>query len=219
MGAGRPVPRQFQSLGAGGRDGDAAFRLDSWRLPGELGRCCRCPGPPGLTFPSQHLLDFPDGAHRPADLRIRNMALEHSFRNLTEDERAALMRVAIGTAFEGGETVINQGDTVANLMVVSKGMLRVTHVFEGGHLSEFVGPLGPGDVVGEMSFVDGKGASATLIADGETEVLTIPRDAIDSLATKDPSFDGRFYKDLFMHLSRRLRATNLRADPGPAAGG
>ena len=147
------------------------------------------------------------------------MALEHSFRNLTEDERAALMRVATGTAFEGGETVINQGDTVANLMVVSKGMLRVTHVFEGGQLSEFVGPLGPGDVVGEMSFVDGKGASATLIADGETEVLTIPRDAISSLAATDPSFDGRFYKDLFMHLSRRLRATNLRADPGPAAGG
>ena len=147
------------------------------------------------------------------------MALEHSFRNLTEDERATLMRVATGTAFEGGETVINQGDTVANLMVVSKGMLRVTHVFEGGHLSEFVGPLGPGDVVGEMSFVDGQGASATLIADGDVAVLVIPRQAVEAQLTADDSFSARFYKDLFLHLARRLRATNLRADPGPIANG
>ncbi|MEQ8805353.1 MAG: cyclic nucleotide-binding domain-containing protein, partial [Rhodospirillales bacterium] len=109
------------------------------------------------------------------------MALEHSFRNLTDDERETLMQVAVGHAYGSGDTVINQGDRVENLMVVARGMLRVTHVFEGGHLSEFVGPLGPGDVVGEMSFVDGLGASATLIADGDTEVLSIPRNAIEAL--------------------------------------
>lgn len=147
------------------------------------------------------------------------MALEHSFRNLTDDERETLMQVAVGNAYGSGDTVINQGDRVENLMVVAQGMLRVTHVFEGGHLSEFVGPLGPGDVVGEMSFVDGQGASATLIADGDTEVLTIPRNAIDALMSENPTFAGRLYKDLLLHLSRRLRATNLRADPGPAATG
>ncbi|MEQ8229583.1 MAG: cyclic nucleotide-binding domain-containing protein [Rhodospirillales bacterium] len=147
------------------------------------------------------------------------MALEHSFGNLTDDERTALTQVAVGHAFESGDIVINQGDAVDNLMVVAKGMLRVTHVFEGGKLSEFVGPLGPGDVVGEMSFVDGKGASATLIADGDTEVLIIPRNAIEALMEDSPSFAGRLFKDLFLHLSRRLRATNLRADPGLRTGG
>lgn len=147
------------------------------------------------------------------------MALEHSFRNLTEEERDTLTQVAVGHAYDSGDTVINQGDRVENLKVVARGMLRVTHVFEGGHLSEFVGPLGPGDVVGEMSFVDGQGASATLIADGDTQVLKIPRSAIDALMSENPTFAGRFYKDLLLHLSRRLRATNLRADPGPVAAG
>lgn len=147
------------------------------------------------------------------------MALEHSFGNLSDDEREALKQVAVTHSYGSGDVVFNQGDKVENLLVVVRGMLRVTHVFEGGKLSEFVGPLGPGDVVGEMSFVDGKGASATLIADGDTEVMTIPRSAIDALMDEDPSFSGRFYKDLLLHLSRRLRATNLRADPGPTAGG
>jgi CRP/FNR family cyclic AMP-dependent transcriptional regulator len=147
------------------------------------------------------------------------MALEYSFRNLTDDERETLMRVAVSHSFVTGDAIVNQGDKVDNLMVVARGMLRVTHVFAGGHLSEFVGPLGPGDVVGEMSFVDGKGASATLIADGDTEVLVIPRSAIDALMSANAAFAGRFYKDLLLHLSRRLRATNLRADPGPAATG
>lgn len=147
------------------------------------------------------------------------MALEHSFRHLTDDERGALMQVAVGHTFDSGDVVITQGNRVDNLMVVARGMLRVTHMFEGGHLSEFVGPLGPGDVVGEMSFVDGQGASATLIADGDTEVLVIPRSAIDALMAETDCFAGRFYKDLFLHLSRRLRATNLRADPGPVVTG
>ena len=147
------------------------------------------------------------------------MALEHSFRNLTPSERETLTQSAERLSFDGGDVVINQGDKVANLMVVAKGMLRVTHVFEGGHLSEFVGPLGPGDVVGEMSFVDGQGASATLIADGDVEVLVIPRKSVEAQLSGDNSFAARFYKDLFLHLARRLRATNLRADPGPMASG
>ncbi len=141
--------------------------------------------------------------------------LEHSFKNLTAEERTTLAQVAVPRSFQGGETVFCQGDKVDNLMVVARGMLRVTHDFHG-HLSEFVGPLGPGDVVGEMSFVDGQPASATLIADGDTDVLIIPRDAVDGLMAEDPGFAGRFYKDILLHLAHRLRTTNLRADPGPA---
>lgn len=140
--------------------------------------------------------------------------LEHSFKNLTEEERATMAQFAVSRSYQTGDAIFNQGDKVENLMVVAKGMLRVTHVFDG-RLSEFVGPLGPGDVVGEMSFVDGKPASATLIADGDTEILTMPRNAIESMIEDDPAFAGRLYKDLLLHLAHRLRSTNLRADPGP----
>jgi len=163
----------------------------------------------GLTSAEEILIEFTGGL---GDIRAM---LEHSFKNLTEDERETLMQVAVSRSYQTGDAIFNQGDQVDNLMVVAKGMLRVTHVFDG-RLSEFVGPLGPGDVVGEMSFADGKPASATLIADGDTEVLTISRDAVESMIEADPAFAGRLYKDLLLHLAHRLRTTNLRADPGPA---
>lgn len=143
------------------------------------------------------------------------MSLDQSFRNLTADERARLATSGSAQTFASGEEAVREGQDMQNLMVVTKGMLRVTHVYTGKGLSEFSGPLGPGDVVGEMSFVDGQGASATLIADGDTEVLVIPRSTVNEMMAADPSFSGRFYLDLILHLSHRLRATNLRADPGP----
>ncbi|MEK9672958.1 MAG: cyclic nucleotide-binding domain-containing protein [Rhodospirillaceae bacterium] len=142
--------------------------------------------------------------------------LNHYFRNLTDAERPALMQAVVARRYKGGEALFNQGDLVDNLMVLASDMLRVAHVFDG-RLSEFVGPLGPGDVVGEMSFVDGKPVSATLIADGDTEVLSNPWNAIDALMAKDSSFASQPYKDLLLHLAHRLRATNLRADPGPGS--
>jgi len=144
------------------------------------------------------------------------VALEYSFKNLTDDERSTLMQVAVSKSYDSGDTVLEQGAVVDCLMVVARGMLRVTHVYEGRGLSEFVGPLGPGEVVGEMSFLDGLGASATLIADGDTQILVIPRSAVAALMEEDETFAGRLYLDLFLHLARRLRNTNLRADPGPA---
>ena len=136
--------------------------------------------------------------------------LQHSFPNLSEHERYTLMQAADFSTYRAGETVVTEGDLVESLMIVAVGMLRVTHNLDG-RLSEFVGPLGPGAVVGEMSFVDGKPASATLIADGDTEVLSIPHGAVNNLMENDPTFAGRFYKDLFLHLAQRLRATNIRA--------
>lgn len=57
---------------------------------------------------------------------------------------------------------------------------------------------------------------------GDRNVLTIPRNAIDATdvtVSGNSTFAGRRYTGLLPHLSRHLRATNLRADPGPAATG
>lgn len=136
--------------------------------------------------------------------------LDHAFRSLTAEERGALLEAAESLTYASGDVVLREGATVDSLYVVAKGQVRVTRHFDGTVSAEFVGPRGPGDTLGEMSFVDGAGASATLIADGAVEVLRIPSAIINLMITADKSFAGRLYHSLLLTLTQRLRDTNAR---------
>lgn len=115
--------------------------------------------------------------------------------------------------FNTGDVIIAEGDSVGTLMFIKSGNIRVTRAFLDNLNAEFAGPLGPGEVVGEMSFMDGQGASASLIADGQTEILEIPRDTVFKMINADTGFAARFYESLFLDLARKLRSTNQRVMP------
>ena len=141
------------------------------------------------------------------------MELDNSFPDLFPEERQRLRDGSDILTFKTGDQVIMQGQVVNSLMIIRSGQLRVTQVYLDSLMAEFVAPLGPGDVLGEMSFVDGGKASATLIADGDVEIVSLPRETINTLMAEDAAFAGRFYRSLFLDLARRLRATNLRVIP------
>lgn len=132
---------------------------------------------------------------------------------LAEAEKDALLEAAETRTFQSDSVVIKEGDKVNDFLILRGGMLRVTQRRGQSLSAEFAAPLGPGNAVGEMSFVDGVGASATLIADGDVELLVVSRSVIESFIEKDPSFAGRFYQSLFIELANKLRHTNVRVLP------
>jgi len=70
--------------------------------------------------------------------------------------------------------------------------------------------LGLGAICGEMSFIDQEGASASVIAEGDVEVLFMDGVQISNLFETIAGFEGRFFRSLANILSRRLRATNSK---------
>ncbi len=143
------------------------------------------------------------------------MHLGATFSKLTNEECARLLEAGDVRMYRSGDVIIGEGDTLQALMLVKSGNVRVTRTYLDDLAAEFAGPLGPGEVVGEMSFIDGKGASANLIADGNTEMLSLPRGLIEKMLADDPSMAARFYESLFLVLARKLRSTNLRVLPVP----
>ena len=141
------------------------------------------------------------------------MELDNSFPDLLPEEREALRDAADVVTYPSGAEVIVQGEKVKRLLVIRSGMVRVTQAYLDDLIAEFVGPLGPGDVVGEMSFIDGENASATLVADGDVEAFAISHEVLDGMSAADAAFTGRFYRSLFLDVARRLRKTNLRVVP------
>ena len=143
------------------------------------------------------------------------MNLIGSFPKLTEDERAWLLSVAETIQYKTNDVIIHECETIDRFLIIKSGNLRITRTYLDDISAEFAGPLGPGEVIAEMSFMDHKGASANLIADGPTEIIAITRDALFGKLDSDTSFAARFYECLFLELSRKLRSTNQRVLPVP----
>ena len=139
--------------------------------------------------------------------------LERAFPSLNAKDVATLEERCETRSFPSGQTVIQEGVVADTLLMVSKGKVRVMRNFLDNLTAEFTGPLGPGDLLGEISFIDNTGASARIVADGDVSVLALPRSVIETMIKEDAGFSGRFYHSILITLCARLRRTNMRVMP------
>ena len=136
--------------------------------------------------------------------------IARAFSRLTEDELNTMVSAAERQSFSSGAIIIQEGTEPGGLYVIAQGVLRLTKDADDKPQSEFANPLGPGEIVGEISYVDGLSASATLVADGDVEVIRIDKSAIDQMIEADATFAERFYRSLLIDAVSRLRAANKR---------
>jgi CRP-like cAMP-binding protein len=113
-----------------------------------------------------------------------------------------------------GTTIITEGRAVDAITIVLDGELVASLEAAGQEL----GRMGPGEIVGEMSFIDAAPPSATVKASTGCVVLQVPREALGARLRTDDGFAARFYRAMAMLLSDRLRAANARKG-GPRAQG
>jgi CRP-like cAMP-binding protein len=135
------------------------------------------------------------------------------FPMLTDRDRQLLFAKGEPVGHSSGTVIVREGAQIDAILLVRKGVVRVIREYLDQLCAEFTGPLGPGEILGEISFVDGQAASATLVADGDVELLRFDRSHVQRLLDEVPGFAGRFYHSLMLTACRRLRATNLRVLP------
>ena len=104
-----------------------------------------------------------------------------------------------------GTALITQGTPVADLFIVLDGSLSIS-VAGVGEITH----IGSGEIVGEMSFIDKRPPSASVIALSPCRVLRLPRAAVEARIAADPAFGMRFFKAIATFLSDRLRGTVSR---------
>ena len=103
--------------------------------------------------------------------------------------------------------LIKQGESADALYLVLDGTLLVTANSDGQTTSEEIARLGPGEIVGEMSFVDARPPSATVRAAEESSIWVIPRSKLAAKLLQDTEFASHFYQATAVFLSDRLRTT------------
>ena len=98
-----------------------------------------------------------------------------------------------------GTVLIEEGKPTGILLIVLDGTLGV---YVGNKL---IATRGSGEILGEMSFVEDRAATATIKAEENTVLYIIPQDRMAQQLETDRDFAARFYRGVAISLSYRLR--------------
>lgn len=114
---------------------------------------------------------------------------------------------------DAGTTLIHEKKPIDSLYLLLDGELSIT---VGGPSGQQIAVLYPGEIVGEISFVDTRPPSASVTAIRNSKLLSLRRDVISAKLEKDQGFAARFYRALAKFLADRLHVTVGRFGYGSA---
>jgi CRP/FNR family cyclic AMP-dependent transcriptional regulator len=118
---------------------------------------------------------------------------------LTPNDWSLIIDRAKQLTFKKNEIVVQQGKQTKTVYLIAMGKVNVT--VSGARLAQ----LGPGQVCGDMAFLENTLASATATAEEEVEAYSLEWQDLMDLFELFPHLASRFYRSLAVNLSRRLR--------------
>src|SRR5215475_14114422 len=122
---------------------------------------------------------------------------------LNDEERKALARMMASREFKRGETVFHYGDPGGEIFILRSG--RVELFVESTEGQKIVlAENEQGDVIGELSFLDGGPRIATAVASEDTCMLVLDRMRLLDFIDQHP----HAAMDVLTVIGRRLRATD-----------
>ena len=126
---------------------------------------------------------------------------------LNQEEFDQVAALAELKEFDGGHTIVRQFDRSTDVMVVIEGNVRV-NTFHGDKIAEG----GPGCIIGEISLIDEKPRSATVVSVGRVRVGIIHADKLWKLMQTDANLARKILYNISQVLCMRLRTANLHLD-------
>ena len=149
--------------------------------------------------------DYPDRhAARGSDSELVFLA------GLSPAEWDRLIELMERRRFAAGDVVMTRGESDRSLYIIASGSVEVLVL--DGRRERPVRVQGPGTVLGEVAFFDGKPRSATVRALAASEVLRLSAEAFEVLAARHPELGRKFVLDLGRMLALRLRQAEAHDD-------
>jgi SulP family sulfate permease len=129
------------------------------------------------------------------------------FRELDDQQLAALAE-CVGTLFlKQGEMAFRSGDQGDELFLVRRGILRVLLPLEGGKYHHLA-TIGQGGVIGELAFLDRGSRSADVEAKVDTDVYVLSRARFNDLARANAAMGVQIFARLALSIAESLRQTD-----------
>jgi CRP-like cAMP-binding protein len=142
---------------------------------------------------------MPKASQQQPDLNAL-LASKSGLMYLTANDWTLIADKAVRRQFKAGESLVQRDRRSHGIYVLLRGTATV-------HISsqKVSRTIGPGEICGEISFLDELPATANVVAEGSVDAFFLDRAALQSLFELFPHLGSRFYHSLSAILSRRLR--------------
>jgi len=141
------------------------------------------------------------------DSILQAIARFPAFNGLSEDELAALRKIAVQRNFARGERVFSEGDPGNGFYLVFEGQVKVYKLSPEGK-EQILHIIRPGEPFGEVAVFAGRSFPANAEAIAASRLLFLPRDAFVALIGRNPSLA----MNMLAVLSRRLRQFTVQVE-------
>ncbi len=125
--------------------------------------------------------------------------------SLKDEYRDWILDAGIELEMQSGDIIIQGGKKVEALYFLIEGLIKV---HPGNQPAKTIAIIGPGQLIGEMSFVERVPASVSVSVVERAMLLKIPFTTIEEKMLLDVEFRADFQNALMKLLSARLRATS-----------
>ena len=139
---------------------------------------------------------------RPVRLDLDQQRLyELAFSSLPPREFARLVALGTWESCSVGTTIVDNGETLGRLLVIVEGRMRV--LVDG----ELRNELGPGQFVGEVAFVTGRSACATVVAASPCRIVAWEHARLRAFLAQHPDTRAALQDVIGTDLAAKLRSS------------
>jgi CRP/FNR family cyclic AMP-dependent transcriptional regulator len=121
---------------------------------------------------------------------------------LRDEDMLWLFQVGEKKIVNPGTALVHEGVRPNAIFIVIRGGFSVGVETLA---NEPLAKLGAGELIGEISFLEGSPASATIVADEESAVLVVDSQVLNERVREDTAFAARVYRAFALVAERRLR--------------
>jgi CRP-like cAMP-binding protein len=160
----------------------------------------------GLELCEEQLLqDSTVVAFSPSAVALASNAL---LKGLSVDEVTGVLMLGDRRDVAKG-TALFRKDTLADgVWLLEEGTVSILSGALDDAMSSRLATFGPGQFVGEMSLIDGRPRSATVVADSPVHALLLDRQSLTALEERYPAAALNITRNIALELSHRVRSTS-----------
>lgn len=131
------------------------------------------------------------------------------FSDLSDDELSAVSKIVKRKDFKLGETVFKDSEDGNSLYLIKRGEVKACKTAPDGELFTLT-LMKDGDIFGEMSFLDGRPRSATIVAISDLETYVLEKNDFDTLVESNPRMVFKLLKNIIFIIHSIVRGMNSR---------